>query len=100
MADADRGEGLTAWAGAHGLTVEAGARLPRTTPLLAEGEVHSVDALIGGWLSKYVEAKIALISRDDAQSPSPTCRRRSGSCPGCSATGSRTRGCSGAPPRR
>jgi hypothetical protein len=65
MADADGVEGLTAWAGAHGLTVEAGARLPRTTPLLAEGEVHSVDALAGGWLSKYVEAKIALVSRDD-----------------------------------
>src|ERR1700750_450571 len=64
MADADGVEGLAAWAGAHGLTVEAGAHLPRTTPLLAEGEVHSVDALAGGWLSKYVEAKIALIDRD------------------------------------
>src|ERR1700744_3145889 len=63
MADADGVEGLTAWADAHGLTVEAGAHLPRTTPLLAEGEVHSVDALAGGWLSKYVEAKIALVSR-------------------------------------
>ncbi len=65
MADADGVEGLTAWAGTHGLTVEAGAHLPRTTPLLAEGEVHSVDALAGGWLSKYVEAKIALVSRGD-----------------------------------
>jgi hypothetical protein len=65
MADADGVEGLTAWAGAHGLTVEAGAHLPRTTPLLAEGEIHSIDALAGGWLSKYVEAKIALVSRDD-----------------------------------
>jgi hypothetical protein len=65
MADADGVEGLTAWAGAHGLTIEAGAHLPRTTPLLAEGEVHSVDALAGGWLSKYVEAKIALVSRGD-----------------------------------
>jgi hypothetical protein len=65
MADTDGIEGLTAWAGTHGLTVEAGARLPRTTPLLAEGEVHSVDALAGGWLSKYVEAKIALVSRGD-----------------------------------
>ena len=65
MGDADGVEGLTAWAGAHGLTVEAGAHLPRTTPLLAEGEVHSVDALAGGWLSKYVEAKIALVSRGD-----------------------------------
>ena len=65
MGDADGVEGLTAWAGAHGLTVEAGAHLPRSTPLLAEGEVHSVDALAGGWLSKYVEAKIALVSRGD-----------------------------------
>ena len=68
MADADGAAGLAAWAGAHGLSVEDGARLPRTTPLLAEGEVHSVDALIGGWLSKYVEAKIALVSRGDDES--------------------------------
>ena len=66
MADGDGIEGLTAYAAAHGLTVEDGAHLPRTTPLLAEGEVHSVDALIGGWLSRYVEAKIALIDRGDA----------------------------------
>jgi hypothetical protein len=64
MANADGAEGLAAWASAHGLSVEDGAHLPRTTPLLAEGEVHSVDALAGGWLSKYVEAKIALIDRD------------------------------------
>ena len=57
--------GSPTWAGTHGLTIEAGAHLPRTTPLLAEGEVHSVDALAGGWLSKYVEAKIALVSRGD-----------------------------------
>ncbi|MCW2981916.1 MAG: hypothetical protein JWO14_3643 [Solirubrobacterales bacterium] len=65
MAEADGVDGLTAWARTHGLTVEAGAHLPRTTPLLAEGEVHSIDALAGGWLSKYVEAKIALVSRGD-----------------------------------
>ena len=65
MGDDDGVEGLAAYAAAHGLSVEDGAHLPRTTPLLAEGEVHSVDALIGGWLSKYVEAKIALISRGD-----------------------------------
>ncbi|MBS1888077.1 MAG: hypothetical protein JSU06_12910 [Actinobacteria bacterium] len=57
-------EGLANWATAHGLTLEDGVHLARTTPLLAEGEVHSVDALAGGWLSKYVEAKIALIDRD------------------------------------
>jgi hypothetical protein len=66
MGNDDGVEGLAAYAAEHGLSVEDGVRLPRTTPLLAEGEVHSVDALIGGWLSKYVEAKIALISRDDA----------------------------------
>jgi hypothetical protein len=65
MGDDDGVKGLAAYAAAHGLSVEDGAHLPRTTPLLAEGEVHSVDALIGGWLSKYVEAKIALISRGD-----------------------------------
>jgi hypothetical protein len=65
MGDDDGVEELAAYAAAHGLSVEDGAHLPRTTPLLAEGEVHSVDALIGGWLSKYVEAKIALISRGD-----------------------------------
>jgi hypothetical protein len=64
MANGDGAEGLAAWAGAHGLSVEDGVHLPRTTPLLAEGEVHAVDALAGGWLSKYVEAKIALIDRD------------------------------------
>jgi hypothetical protein len=64
MGNEDAAEGLAAWAATHGLAVEDGVHLPRTTPLLAEGEVHSVDALAGGWLSKYVEAKIALIDRD------------------------------------
>ncbi|MFT3864107.1 MAG: hypothetical protein QM729_07540 [Solirubrobacterales bacterium] len=67
MADADGAGGLAAYAAAHGLTVEDGARLARTTPLLAEGEVHDVDALVGGWLSRYVEAKIAIVDRGDAQ---------------------------------
>jgi hypothetical protein len=66
MADADGAQGLAAYAAARGLTVEDGVRLPRTTPLLAEGEVHNVDALAGGWFSRYVEAKIALIDRGDA----------------------------------
>src|SRR5580692_7529448 len=65
MADEDGAGGLAAYAAAHGLVVEDGVHLPRTTPLLAEGEVHSIDALAGGWLSKYVEAKIALVSRGD-----------------------------------
>jgi hypothetical protein len=63
--DATGAEGLAEYAAAHGLTVEDGARLPRKTPLLAEGEVRAVDALAGGWLSKYVEAKLALIDRGD-----------------------------------
>lgn len=67
MADADGVRGLEAYAAARGLSMEDGVRLPRTTPLLAEGEVHSVEALAGGWFSKYVEAKIAVISRGDAQ---------------------------------
>src|SRR6201746_788040 len=58
--------GLAAWAAARGMTVEDGVHLPRTTPLLAEGEVHSVDALAGGWFSRYIEAKVALIDRADA----------------------------------
>ena len=66
MGNDDEVGGLAAYAAAHGLSVEDGTHLPRTTPLLAEGEVHSVDALIGGWLSKYVEAKIALVNRGDA----------------------------------
>ena len=66
MGEPDGAEGIAAYAAAHGMTVEDGVHLPRTTPLLAEGEVHSVDALISGWLSKYVEAKIALIDRGDA----------------------------------
>ena len=64
MTNGDGAEGLAAWAAAHGLVVEDGVHLPRATPLLAEGEVRSVEALAGGWLSKYVEAKIALIDRD------------------------------------
>jgi hypothetical protein len=64
MGNGDGAEGLATWASAHGLVVEDGVHLPRTTPLLAEGEVHAVEALASGWLSKYVEAKVALIERD------------------------------------
>ena len=66
MADAGGAGGLAAWAAARGMTVEDGVHLPRTTPLLAEGEVHSVDALAGGWFSRYIEAKVALVDRADA----------------------------------
>ncbi len=64
MSEPEGAAGLAAWAAARGLALEDGVHLPRTTPLLAEGEVHAVDALAAGWLSKYVEAKIALIERD------------------------------------
>jgi len=67
MADTDGTRGLAEYATAHELTVEDGARLPRTTPLLAEGEVHNVDLLVSGWFSKYIEAKIAIVDRGDAQ---------------------------------
>lgn len=67
MVEPTGAQGLQAYADARGLTIEDGVHLPRTTPLLAEGEVHSVEALAGGWFSKYVEAKIAVISRGDAQ---------------------------------
>lgn len=66
MADTGGVDGLAAWGAARGMTIEDGVHLPRTTPLLAEGEVHSVDALAGGWFSKYIEAKVALIDRADA----------------------------------
>jgi hypothetical protein len=63
---ADAGlEDFASYAAARGLTLEPGARLPRTTPLLAEGELRRVDAVMSGWLSTYVEAQIALIARDE-----------------------------------
>jgi hypothetical protein len=66
MGDSEGAGGLAAWAAARGMTVEDGVHLPRTTPLLAEGEVHGVEALAAGWFSRYVEAKVALIDRADA----------------------------------
>lgn len=65
VTDDGNGEGFASYAAARGLTLEPGARLPRTTPLLAEGELRSVDALMSGWLSTYVEAQLALITRDE-----------------------------------
>ena len=67
MAEPGGLEAFAAYATARGLTVEDGVRLPRATPLLAEGEVHSVDALMSGLLSKNVEARIALITRGDTR---------------------------------
>jgi hypothetical protein len=66
MADDASGlEDFAGYAAARGLTVEDGVHLPRTTPLLAAGELRSVDAVMSGWLSKYVEAKLALVTRDE-----------------------------------
>ncbi len=58
-------ESFAAYAAARGLTLEPGARLPRSTPLLAEGELRSVDAVMSGWLGTYLEAQIALITREE-----------------------------------
>jgi hypothetical protein len=66
MSESEGAGGLAGWAAARGMTIEDGVHLPRTTPLLAEGEVHSVDALASGWFSRYIEAKVALIDRADA----------------------------------
>ncbi|MFI5027751.1 MAG: hypothetical protein ACHQCF_02060 [Solirubrobacterales bacterium] len=59
-------EDFSSYADSRGLTLEPGRRLPRTTPLLAEGELRSIDAVMSGWLATYVEAQIALVTRDDA----------------------------------
>jgi hypothetical protein len=58
-------EGFAAYAAAHGLRMEPDGRLPRTTPLLAEGELRRVEALMKGWLGTYLEAQIAIVSRDE-----------------------------------
>jgi hypothetical protein len=66
MADDASGlDDFAAYAAARGLTVEDGVHLPRTTPLLAAGELCSVDAVMSGWLSKFVEAKLALVTRNE-----------------------------------
>jgi len=57
-------EGFAAYAAAHRLTMEPEGRLPRTTPLLAAGELRSVDALMRGRLGEYLEAQIAIVSRE------------------------------------
>jgi hypothetical protein len=65
-AAADPGlDSFAAYASARGLTLEPGAHLPRTTPLLAEGELRSVDAVMSGWLGTYLEAQMALITREE-----------------------------------
>lgn len=63
MSDATGLDRFAAYASAHKLTLEPEGRLPRTTPLLAEGELRSVDALMRGWLGEYLEAQIAIVSR-------------------------------------
>jgi hypothetical protein len=58
-------EDFVSYATSRGLTLDPGAHLPRTTPLLAEGELRSVDAVMSGWLATYVEAQIALVTRSE-----------------------------------
>jgi len=60
-------EGLAAYAASRGLEVVEGARLPRTTPLLAEGELRSVDVVASGWLATYVEATLAVVTRAESR---------------------------------
>ncbi len=62
---ADELADFSAYAAARGLSLEEGARLPRTTPLLAAGELRSVDAVARGWFATFVEAQLALVSRAD-----------------------------------
>ncbi|HEU4706434.1 MAG TPA: hypothetical protein VFS64_04530 [Solirubrobacterales bacterium] len=57
---------FAAYAAAHKLALEPEGRLPRTTPLLAEGELRSVEALMRGWLGEYLEAQIAIVRRAGA----------------------------------
>lgn len=64
MSDANGLDQFATYAAAHKLTLEPEGRLPRTTPLLAEGELRSVDALMRGWLGEYLEAQIAIVSRE------------------------------------
>lgn len=58
-------DGFAAYAASRGLTLEPEGRLARTTPLLAEGELRSVEAVMRGWLGTYLEAQIAIVSRDE-----------------------------------
>jgi hypothetical protein len=44
--------------------VDAGARRPRTPPRLAAGQLRSFDAVVSGWLATYVEATLAVVTRD------------------------------------
>jgi hypothetical protein len=68
VAQPDAGiEGLAAYAASRRLEVVEGGRLPRTTPLLAEGELRSVDAVVSGWLATYVEATLAVVSRPQSR---------------------------------
>ncbi len=68
MAPPDPGtEGLAVYAASRGLELVEGKRLPRTTPLLAEGELRSVDAVASGWLATYVEATMAVVTRAESR---------------------------------
>lgn len=63
--DASGPDAFAAYAAAHSLTLEPEGSLPRKTPLLAEGELRGVEALMRGWLGTYLEAQIAIVSRDE-----------------------------------
>jgi hypothetical protein len=67
MADDASPAAFAAYAAARGLTLEAGQQLPRTTPLLASGELRGVDAVASGWPATYVEAKLAVVDRPEGR---------------------------------
>lgn len=56
---------FAAYAAVRGRTPQSGAPLPRATPLLAGGDLRSVDAVMSGWLATYLEAQLALVTRDE-----------------------------------
>ncbi|MGN6276200.1 MAG: hypothetical protein ACTHNP_09780 [Solirubrobacterales bacterium] len=63
--DATGLEGFAAYAAAHDLTLEPDGQLPRSTPLLADASLRRVEALMRGWLGTYLEAQLAIVSREE-----------------------------------
>lgn len=70
--------GFASYAASRGLVLDPGGHLPRTTPLLAEGELRSVEAVMSGWLATYVEAQIALVTRNETTTDAQGAERRGG----------------------
>ena len=65
---ADGAEGLTAWAAARGSArSKLDRHLPRTTPLLAGGELHGVDEVVRGGSRPTSKRRWRWSPRDDAR---------------------------------